>query len=1234
MSFKSLVLACCVYGLSISTAFSQVELFGVTSGGGSSGKGVIFSYKTSYKVLYNFSVVNRGALPRTKLLEAANGKLYGVTSAGGINDGGVLFEYDPTTKIYTVLYDFGSMGGTQPWYPNRELMQAASGKLYGTSWGGPKGDLLFEFDIAQKKLTDVFDFAFENGSPTGALCETPSHTLLFVTNRVATKRNATLSEFDPVTKTLTVRYDFGANNMVTASGLIPTADGKFMGTVFRGSNSETTAVYEYDPASNGLTIKYASENGNWEFKNIDNLTAHPNGKFYGTSTKGGALAMGNIYEFDPATNAVKIKVSDFYVPNSPLLLATNGKMYGLGVGSPYQFGSLYEFDPLAGQVTKSVAVSSVSAGLIQASNGRLYGANYEAGAAYKGTVYSYELGASAAQTEFSFEKSLDGNYPVGHLTQAYNGKFYGVTIAGGGPPAGYTGVDVKNGGVIYEFDPATKKYTKKFDFKAHNYPSAEDYPVGGFTLHPNGKLYLMAEDGPDDGYILEFDPVTGTITNEASLGAFYDNTTGGLGKTPVGSLALAPNGKMYGLVGAGGIHQLGTLIEYDPTTHKMVKKFDFSQTTGGNPTGGLTLHPNGKFYGVLLDWGVNNNGTLFEYDYVNNVVTKKVDGGRQNFSNPTGTLVVGRNGNLFGTSKYGPYPGTLGYVFEYVMATGKLVIYNGLEGNPVNDLLAMPNGTLYGLTQTGGTNPPMGTLFKWDAPQEATVLSVIHSFATATGVRPFYTGLTVVKKTQNVSLTTASITKAYGDGPLSLTASATSSLPLYYRSTNPEIAEVVNGNLTFKGVGTATIIVGQLGNVEYLPAAEKQIAVTVSKANLTVKAPVVSKKYGEALPEITLTYVGFVGTETAASIDVPPSYTLTAGPLSPVGDYPITLKGGADNNYNFLLENGTLSVSKANLTIAAANQTRKYKQPNPTLTLEYVGFVGNDDATVLETIPTLNCAATIDSHPGTFPIVVSGGADDNYDLVLNNGQLTVQKALLKVKANSFSRPYKQPNPTFTLSYDGFAGTDQSSNLAETPSLTCLATQDSDADAYPIVLSGGSDDDYELVFENGTLTVTSIDQTITFGSLNKVYVGDSPFDLAATSTSGLPVLFKSDHTAIATIAGNRVTIVSPGEANIIAYQPGNKNYTAAPEVIQPLQVGTITGVEDPAQSKLRIYPTPTSGLLYVEGGVNQGAVRITNLLGEVVAEPQRNMEGQIDISALPPGYYFLQYASAFYRIQKL
>jgi hypothetical protein len=63
------------------------------------------------------------------------------------------------------------------------------------------------------------------------------------------------------------------------------------------------------------------------------------------------------------------------------------------------------------------------------------------------------------------------------------------------------------------------------------------------------------------------------------------------------------------------------------------------------------------------------------------------------------------------------------------------------------------------------------------------------------------------------------------------------------------------------------------------------------------------------------------------------------------------------------------------------------------------------------------------------------------------------------------------------------------------------------------------------------TTPKLDQTITFGALAGKTLGDAPFSLDATASSGLTVSYESSNTDVATISGNTVTLVAVGSATI-------------------------------------------------------------------------------------------------------
>ena len=73
------------------------------------------------------------------------------------------------------------------------------------------------------------------------------------------------------------------------------------------------------------------------------------------------------------------------------------------------------------------------AGLVQATNGDIYGTTYAGGANNYGTVFKISPGGTLT-TLYSFcsqGECTDGEYPEAALVQATNGDLYGTTYAGG-----------------------------------------------------------------------------------------------------------------------------------------------------------------------------------------------------------------------------------------------------------------------------------------------------------------------------------------------------------------------------------------------------------------------------------------------------------------------------------------------------------------------------------------------------------------------------------------------------------------------------------------------------------------------------------------------------------------------------------------------------------------------------------------------------------------------------------
>jgi len=247
---------------------------------------------------------------------------------------------------------------------------------------------------------------------------------------------------------------------------------------------------------------------------------------------------------------------------------------------------------------------------------------------------------------------------------------------------------------------------------------------------------------------------------------------------------------------------------------------------------------------------------------------------------------------------------------------------------------------------------------------------------------------------------------------------------------------------------------------------------TVNKASLTVTADNKSREYGAPNPAFTVTYSGWKNSDNVSSLTTQPTAATTATQTSNAGNYTITPSGGVSTNYDFTYQNGTLTVTKAPLTVTADNKSREYGDVNPDFTVTYSGWKNSEDVSALTTQPTATTTATQTSNAGTYQITPSGGISTNYDFNYQNGNLEITKASLTVTAENKTRVYGAANPEFTLSFDGFKNDENESVLDQLPSISCNANATSPVGFYDIVLSGGLDDDYEYTLVNGVLEVTT------------------------------------------------------------------------------------------------------------------------------------------------------------------
>jgi hypothetical protein len=313
-----------------------------------------------------------------------------------------------------------------------------------------------------------------------------------------------------------------------------------------------------------------------------------------------------------------------------------------------------------------------------------------------------------------------------------------------------------------------------------------------------------------------------------------------------------------------------------------------------------------------------------------------------------------------------------------------------------------------------------------------------------------------------------------------------------YGTTDPALTyKVTNGSLTngdvFAGalardagdnVGSYAINQGTLAvnsnyNITYVGA-----KLTISPATLTVKADDVSRLYGAANPTFTGTITGILNGD---SISV--TYTSSATTATAVGSYAIvpTLSDGGSSklgNYNVTVTNGTLTISKASLTVKADDVSRLYGAANPSFTGTITGILNKDSITA-----AYSSSANAGSAVGTYPIVPTPSDANtnklgNYNVTVTNGTLSVTPATLTIT------PDGGKSKLLSSTFSAFTGTQTGLQNSDSVTVTYTST------GAPATAAVGTYD----------ITVASV--TFTSGSASNYTI------IKNTATKGLTVSYNA------------------------------------------------------------------------------------------------------------------------------
>jgi uncharacterized repeat protein (TIGR03803 family) len=363
-------------------------------------------------------------------------------------------------------------------------------------------------------------------------------------------------------QTFTSLHSFtGTDGSYPYAGLIQSTSGKLLGTTSYGGAFSGGTVFMVTPAGTLTSLysfcKLAScADG---FGPRGPLVQATNGKYYGVTFGGGPFDnFGTLYQITNSGALTTLytfcqlsECADGEAPYGGMVQALNGVLYGTtNAGGTHGGGTVFDIKTSGGTPTILYSFCALSecadgtapqATLIQGTDNNFYGSNYYGGAfTYYGNVF--KISPAGVFTSLHSFDGTDGDEPIGGLTQATDGNFYGTTQ-----------VDGVNGyGTVYKITSGGT-LTTLYNFCVSSACPDGSFPEDSLVQGTDGNLYGTTFSGGAFGKGTIFSITTaGVLTTLHS----FDNTDGG---QPWAGVVQDTNGTFYGTTYSGGTSDFGTV---------------------------------------------------------------------------------------------------------------------------------------------------------------------------------------------------------------------------------------------------------------------------------------------------------------------------------------------------------------------------------------------------------------------------------------------------------------------------------------------------------------------------------------------------------------------------------------------------------------------------------------------------------------------------------------------------
>lgn len=371
--------------------------------------------------------------------------------------------------------------------------------------------------------------------------------------------------------------------------------------------------------------------------------------------------------------------TDGAIPYAGLIQATDGNLYGTTENGGINNGTVFKITPTGTLTTVHFFCPSFTcrdganpfAGLVQGTDGNLYGTTVDYGAYGYGNVFKLSLsGTLTSLHSFCAEVNCpDQGYPFAALVQGTDGNFYGTASGEWTLEGFYIG-----NGTVFKISPQGTLTT------IHSFSAVTEGfdPTAGLVEGTDGNFYGTTSEGGNEGTLFKITPA-GTLT---TLYTFCAQANCADGSYPYAGLIQASDGNLYGTTVEGGAYRIssnngyGTVFRITPAG-TLTTLHSFRGTDGAYPQGALVQGTDGNAYGTTSAGGAYGYGTIFRITPAGTFTTLYNFCAQANCADgnsPVAALMQATDGNFYGTTTGLDQPYTTnGTVFKLSVGLGPFV---------------------------------------------------------------------------------------------------------------------------------------------------------------------------------------------------------------------------------------------------------------------------------------------------------------------------------------------------------------------------------------------------------------------------------------------------------------------------------------------------------------------------------------------------------------------------------